>query len=90
MANTVGQKGQVVIEKEIRKKLGIEPGWVALQKLSGNHVELYFIPPKHNRSLKGSLSEYTTVLVSESDWHETVDAALAREAKRKVSSRRTP
>ncbi len=31
MANKVGSKGQVVIEKEIRDKLGIQPGAGVLQ-----------------------------------------------------------
>jgi AbrB family looped-hinge helix DNA binding protein len=58
MIYTVGPKGQVVIAKEIREKLGVEPGWVALQRLAGDRVEIYFLPPEHNRSLKGSLSQH--------------------------------
>ena len=33
MAYMVGIKGQVVIAKEIRDRLGIEPGWLTLQRL---------------------------------------------------------
>ena len=58
MANIVGRKGQVVINKEIRERLGIQPGWLALQRLADDHVEIYFVPPEHNRSLMGSLSKY--------------------------------
>ena len=29
----VGSKGQVVIAKEIRDELGIQPGWLALQRV---------------------------------------------------------
>ncbi len=46
----------MVISKEIRDQLGVRPGWLALQRLVGDHVELYFVPPEHNRSLKGSLA----------------------------------
>ena len=58
MAYLVGPKGQVVIAKEIREQLGIQPGWIALQRLVGDRVEIYFLPPEHNRSLKGSLSQH--------------------------------
>lgn len=54
----VGTKGQVVIAKEIRERLGVRPGWTALQRLAGDHVEIYFLPPEHEESLKGSLSGY--------------------------------
>ena len=39
MARVVGQKGQVVIAKEIRDSLGIAPGWVALQRIA-DYVEI--------------------------------------------------
>ena len=45
MAHVVGFKGQVVIAKEIRDQLRIEPGWLALQRLVNDHVEVYFLPP---------------------------------------------
>ena len=54
MANKVGTKGQVVIDKQIRDRLGIGPGWMALQRLVDDHVEIYFIEPEHNRSLHRS------------------------------------
>lgn len=60
MAHRVGPKGQVVIAKEIRDQLGVQPGWLALQRLVDGHVEIYFIPPEHNRSLQGSLAAYAT------------------------------
>ena len=55
---TVGTKYQVVIEREARRKLGIEPGWVAVQTVVGDHLELRFLPPEHDRSLAGSLGRY--------------------------------
>ena len=63
MVNVVGKKGQVVISKEIRDKLGVEPGWWALQGIVDGHVEIYFLPPEHNRSLLGSLAQYTDVVI---------------------------
>ena len=54
----VGTKGQVVISKEIRDELGIKPGWLAFQRVVDGHVELHFLPPEHNNSLKGILAPY--------------------------------
>lgn len=82
MAYTVGPKGQVVIAKEIRDKLGVAPGWVALQKLVGDHAEVYFVPPPHRKSLKGSLSRYTKVRVNPGrDWDEARESAWAAESR---------
>lgn len=58
MTYKVGPKGQIVIEKEIRDRLGVQPGWRAVQRLADDHVEVYFLPPEHNRSLAGSLREH--------------------------------
>lgn len=62
---TVGTKYQVVIEREARRKLGIEPGWVAVQTVVGDHLELRFLPPEHDRSLAGSLGEYAPESITE-------------------------
>lgn len=56
MGNRVGPKGQVVISKPTRDLLDIRPGFEALEQVVGDHVELRFIPPPHERSLKGSLA----------------------------------
>ena len=58
MTHVVGGKGQVVIAKEIRDRLGVEPGWSTVQRLVGDHVEIHFVPPGHRRSLHGALTEH--------------------------------
>ena len=55
MAAIVGPKGQVVIDKAIRDRLGISPGWRAYQTLDDGCVKIYFRPPPHSRSLLGTL-----------------------------------
>jgi AbrB family looped-hinge helix DNA binding protein len=76
MSYLVGTKGQVVIAKEIRERLGIKPGWVALQRLVGDRVEIYFLPPEHNESLKGSLASYLKANVPPGEaWDRARDAA---------------
>ena len=93
----VGPKGQLVIEKEIRDRLGVQPGSVAIQKLVGDHVEIRFAPPPprvelHSRSLLGILKPAPSVSVPaerwrearEQAWHEAVmeDPEWREEAKR--------
>lgn len=60
MAAVVGTKGQVVIDKAIRDRLGISPGWRACQTLDEGYVKIYFRPPPHSRSLLGIPREHIT------------------------------
>ena len=82
----VGPKGQVVIEKEIRERLGVEPGWLTVQRAVDGHVEIYFVPPPHNRSLKGVLAPYISRQVPVDSWAEAKEAAWAEAARVKESS----
>ena len=76
MANVVGTKGQVVINKVIRQRLGIEAGWLALQRIVDDHIEIYFLPPEHNRSLKGILAPYIKKSISPGkEWDEARQVA---------------
>lgn len=86
MARVVGAKGQVVIEKEIRDRLGVQPGWLAFQLLVDNHVEVHFLPREHNRSLKGSLSRYGVgvSIKTDEDWDRAREFAWAQAAHEKV------
>src|SRR5438045_1631765 len=74
VSNLVGPKGQVVIEKEIRDRLGVKPGWKTVQTVVGNSVNVYFIPPEHNRSLYGCLREHVkTVYENVEEWAEAIE-----------------
>lgn len=46
----------MVIEKPIRDALGVKPGFVAVQNLVADHVEIHFYPPEHELSLMGILA----------------------------------
>lgn len=89
MAYVVGQKGQVVISKEIRQRLGVQPGWTALQSLVNDHIEVYFLPPEHRKSLKGSLAAHTKVRIGVGkEWDEAREAAWRIAGKEKVGIKR--
>lgn len=86
MANVVGSKGQIVIDKGIRDRLGIKPGYRATQLLVDDHVELHFIPPDHNQSLMGILASHISGPIPESDddWQEVKEKARTEAAKEKI------
>jgi AbrB family looped-hinge helix DNA binding protein len=89
MTYTVGPKGQIVIAKEIRERLGIEPGWMALQRVEDDHLVVYFLPPEHDRSLAGVLAPYIEESVRESlankDWRDISDAAWEAAARERAA-----
>lgn len=82
----VGPKGQIVISKEIRDRLGIQQGWIALERLVDDHLEVSFVPPAHNESLGGILSPVVKKPGRESaDWHEIKEQAWQEAAEEKVA-----
>ena len=88
MAHIVGHKGQVVIAKEIRDRLGVEPGWIALQRLVNDHVEVYFLPPEHRKSLKGSLARHVKINVGPGkEWDEARAATWRAASVEKVGAK---
>lgn len=44
--------------------MGVESGWLAFQRLVDDHMEVYFLPPEHKKSLKGSLAQHIKVSVA--------------------------
>ena len=82
----MGPKGQVVIAKEIRDQLGIQPGWQAVQHVVDGHVRLDFLPPRHNRSLAGILRPYIkrTIGPTDEDWQRAREEAWAQVAREAV------
>jgi bifunctional DNA-binding transcriptional regulator/antitoxin component of YhaV-PrlF toxin-antitoxin module len=54
----VGPKGNVVIEKELRERLGVTPGSESIQRLEGKRLVMEFIPPVRPGSAAGSLAKY--------------------------------
>ncbi len=89
MGRKVGSKGQVVIYKEYRDKLGVKPGWTALQLLVDDHVEIYFLPPPSNESLAGSLAKYAKARIeTQEDWDRAREMAWEAAAREKMDPAR--
>lgn len=59
MATTsqVSERGQITIDKSIRKRLGVKPGMIAYQRLVDDHLEVFFLPGPHRESLFGALHQ---------------------------------
>ena len=84
----IGPKGQMVVEKELRDKLGIGPGWHAVQEVRGNELVGRFEPPLHCRSLAGIFSAYADRVAPPTDGEmdDTVGEAIAAEWREKEAT----
>jgi hypothetical protein len=69
-----------VIEKPIREALGVEPGFISVQSLVGDHVEIRFHPAEHGRSLRGILASAAKRQVPPEQWPEAREEAWANGA----------
>jgi AbrB family looped-hinge helix DNA binding protein len=54
-------KGQIVIPKEIREKLGIRPGKKVLLRLVGQHAEILPLADEPVKALRGVLKADTSL-----------------------------
>ena len=77
MASTVGERGQVTIEKAIREELGVYAGDVAVQRVEGRRVVIEFVPAPHRRSLAGALRDRVTRTPAPEDWQVLRDRAAS-------------
>lgn len=81
MRSKVGPKGQIVIEKAIRERLGIEQGYVAVQTLVDDHVEIRFYPGEHTRSLLGILARPNQPALTDEELSEAGEQAWMQAAR---------
>ncbi|MGH9380138.1 MAG: AbrB/MazE/SpoVT family DNA-binding domain-containing protein [Thermoanaerobaculia bacterium] len=54
---TVGERFQVVIERDVRGELGIQPGDRAVETVENGRLVITFLPRRHRRSLRGRLAD---------------------------------
>lgn len=57
MANVVGERFQITIDKQVRERLGIQPGDRAVELVEDGRLVVYFMPKPHTRSLLGILHQ---------------------------------
>ena len=53
MANVVGERFQITIDKRVRAELGIKPGDQAVERVEDGRLVVYFMPKRHTDSLLG-------------------------------------
>lgn len=77
MTSTVGERGQVTIEKAIREQLGVYAGDQAVQRIENGRVVIEFVPAPHRRSLAGALRDKVARRPRDEAWPVLRDAAAA-------------
>jgi AbrB family looped-hinge helix DNA binding protein len=75
MSSTVGERGQITIEKAIREELAINAGDEAVQRVEGGRIVIEIVPARHRRSLAGSLKDKITKVPTEEAWEAVRQAA---------------
>lgn len=89
MPTKVGTKWQVVIEKDVREKLQVQPGSRTIQRVVGDKVEIAFIPPPHKKSLRGILAKHIHPRYKkETSWEKIRETTWKRVAREKYGSDR--
>jgi AbrB family looped-hinge helix DNA binding protein len=57
MANVVGDRFQITIDKRVRDELGVQPGDLAIERVEDGHLIVSFVPRPHRESLLGILRQ---------------------------------
>jgi AbrB family looped-hinge helix DNA binding protein len=75
VASTVGERGQITIEKAIREELGVYAGDLAVQRVEDGRVVIEFLPAPHRRSVAGALRDKVRPVGDDTDWGTVRDHA---------------
>lgn len=75
MANVVGERYQITIDKVVRRKLGIKPGDLAVERVEDGRLVVDFVPRPHRDSLYGIFHRPDTEPIT--DWQAAKDRAWA-------------
>jgi bifunctional DNA-binding transcriptional regulator/antitoxin component of YhaV-PrlF toxin-antitoxin module len=77
----VNNRGQITLDEDIRRQLGVEPGMAAHQRVVGDRLEVVFLPAPHGRSLFGVFRNPAGAgrVATSDELEEAISAALAAE-----------
>jgi bifunctional DNA-binding transcriptional regulator/antitoxin component of YhaV-PrlF toxin-antitoxin module len=73
MANVVGDRFQITIDRKVRAHLGVKPGDLAVERVEDGRLVVTFVPAPHDRSLLGALRR--TDLEPVTEWEQLKDDA---------------
>jgi bifunctional DNA-binding transcriptional regulator/antitoxin component of YhaV-PrlF toxin-antitoxin module len=81
VGTSVGERGQITIEKEIREKLGVRPKDIAVQQIEDGRLVVTFVKPyqPHMRSIAGVLGPPPRLPDPNKSWDDLVEEAAAAE-----------
>ena len=81
LGTSVGERGQITIEKQVREKLGIKPRDIAIQHVEDGRLVVTFVKryEPHMRSLAGILGPPPRLPDPSKSWDELVEEAAAAE-----------
>ncbi len=87
LGTSVGERGQITIEREIRDKLGVKPKDIAVQRVEDGRLVVEFIRPHepHMRSLAGVLGPPPRRPSEPLDVDEAVGQSVAEEWRASVA-----
>jgi bifunctional DNA-binding transcriptional regulator/antitoxin component of YhaV-PrlF toxin-antitoxin module len=79
--SSVGERGQITIERSIRERLGVRPKDIAVQRVGEGHLVVEFIRPHtpHIRSLAGVLAPAPDPSPDPVDLDAAVERGIAEE-----------
>lgn len=88
LGTSVGERGQITIEREIREKLGIKPKDIAVQRVHDGRLVVEFVRPHepHMRSLAGILGPSPGRPREPLDIDDVVGRSVAEEWRRPVAA----
>ena len=80
---TVGERFQVVIERDARRELGVRPGDRAVETIENGRLVITFLPARHRRSMLGRLAAAGPVLDPVAERDAMADLLAREDAERR-------
>lgn len=79
MANVVGERFQITIDKKARHQLGIHPGDIAIERVQNGRLVVTFVPKPHRESQLGILKRYVADPIEPiTDWDAWSESVWSR------------